>query len=214
MSHDTARTGPRASTGAMRIPFGRTRIAGDDVDRSRALGDVPLLTPSGEPLTLGVDAGPLLVVQFVRYFGCLPCQVYLRELDARASDLALVGARAIAVGGSADYQARWLYETGVRMPLFLDPGQELRRAVGFGDLTRRQLFAPRGMRNYASALLSGVRPQRPTSDMTKSPGIAILDAALAVRWTYEGTALGDYPPLETVLEAAALETMRSEPSRP
>ena len=99
------------------------------------------------------------------------------------------------------------------MPLFLDPGQELRRAVGFGSLTRRQLLAPRGIRNYASAVLAGVRPQRPTSDRAKSPGIAILDAALAVRWTYKGTALGDYLPLHTVLEATEFETMRAVLSR-
>jgi hypothetical protein len=196
------------------MDLGRNRIAGEDVGRSRALDEVLLLTVDGEQVTLGTFAGPTLVVQFVRYFGCLPCQVYLRELDDRASDLASVGARAIAVGGSAAYQACWLHETGVTMPLLLDPTQELRRLVGFGSLTRRQLLAPRGMHSYASALLSGVRPQRPTSDVTKSPGIVILDAALAVRWSYEGTALGDYPPLDTVLEAAALEAPRAVSSRP
>lgn len=65
------------------------------------------------------------------------------------------------------------------------------------------------MRSYASAVLSGVRPRRPTSDITKSPGIAILDAVLAVRWKYEGTALGDYPPLHAVLEAAAHESSQA-----
>jgi len=33
----------------------------------------------------------------------------------------------------------------------------------------------------------------------RSPGVAILDADLAIRWRYEGTALGDYPPIEAVL---------------
>lgn len=91
------------------------------------------------------------------------------------------------------------------MPLLLDPGQELRGAVGFGNLTGRQMGAPRGLRNYVSAVLSGVRPQRPTADVTKSLGIAILDSALAIRWTHEGTALGDYPPLKVVLQAATAE---------
>jgi peroxiredoxin len=176
------------------------------VERATAVADVALLTPDGERVTLAGYAGRALVVQFVRYFGCLPCQVYLRELDARATDLARIGARAIAVGGSAAYQAHWLRDTGVTVPLLLDPSQELRRAVGFGNLTRRQMLSRRGVRNYAAAVLSGVRPQRPTADVTKSPGIAILGPALDVRWTYEGTALGDYPHLDVVLEAAAIET--------
>lgn len=181
----------------------RRKVPGEGVGRGTALDEVLLLTPDGEPITLEDLAGSTLVVQFVRYFGCLPCQVYLRELDGRAGDLAALGARAIAVGGSADYQARWLQDTGVTMPLLLDPDQELRLAIGFGSLTRRQLLAPRGMRSYASALLAGVRPQRPTSDMTKSPGIAILGPSLDVRWTHEGTALGDYPPIDTLLAAVA-----------
>lgn len=57
------------------------------------------------------------------------------------------------------------------------------------------------MHNYLSAILAGVRPKRPTADAKRSPGIAIFDAGLDLRWTYEGTALGDYPPLEAVLAA-------------
>ena len=208
VSDHTAGTVSPAFTETMRMVVGQRGIRGDAVGPAMAIAEVPLFTADGNWATLRAYAGPLLVIQFVRYFGCLPCQVYLRELDVLAVELAALGARAIAVGGSADYQARWLRDNGVTMPLLLDPTQELRRAVGFGDLTRRQLLAPRGMRKYVAAVLSGVRPQRPTSDVTKSPEIAILDAALAVRWTYEGTALGDYPPLETVLEVAARERSR------
>jgi peroxiredoxin len=169
-----------------------------------ALAQIPLLTPDGEPLTLAAFQGTPVVIQFVRYFGCLPCQAYLRALDERTDELETSGARPIAVGGSADYQARWLRDTGVRMPLLLDPDQRLRDAVGFGSLSGRQLMAPRGLRTYAAAVLSGIRPQRITGDVRRSPGVAILGARLDVRWTYEGTALGDYPSLEEVLDAVVL----------
>jgi hypothetical protein len=171
-----------------------------------ALAHTPLLTPDGGPVTLAAYLGTPLVVQFVRYFGCLPCQAYLRALDERADALEAAGARPIAVGGSADYQARWLRDTGVRMPLLLDPDQRLREAVGFGSLSGRQLMAPRGLRTYAAAVLSGIRPQRITGDVRRSPGIAIVDASLEVRWTYEGTALGDYPSLDEVSAAVTLVT--------
>lgn len=168
------------------------------------LGDIPLLTPDGGPASLSAFAGTPLVIQLVRYFGCLPCQAYLRELDARAGAFAALGVTVIAVGGSAAYQARWLRDTGVAMPLLLDPAQQVRDAVGFGSLGVRQLVAPRGLRSYAAAILSGIRPQRITGDVMRSPGIAILDAAHDLRWTYEGTALGDYPSLDEVLDAARL----------
>ena len=91
----------------------------------------------------------------------------------------------------------------------LRSGRTVRRPRGrvekrFGSLSGRQLMAPRGLRKYAAAVLSGIRPQRITGDVMRSPGIAILDAAHLVRWTYEGTALGDYPALDEVLEAVRL----------
>lgn len=168
------------------------------------LDAVPLQTPDGEPASLAAFAGEALVIQLVRYFGCLPCQVYLRSLDAREADLARLGVRAVAVGGSADYQARWLQETGVTMPLLLDPAQRVRDLVGLENLSARQLLAPRGVRSYLGAVAAGVRPRRPTRDAMRSPGIAIADRAHVVRWVYRGTALGDYPPIELVIEAAGL----------
>lgn len=169
-----------------------------------SLADILLLTPDGEPASLDAFTGTPLVIQFVRYFGCLPCQAYLRALDERAGDLAAIGVKPIAVGGSADYQARWLRDGGVTMPLLLDPAQRLRDAVGFGSLSGRQLVAPRGLRSYAAAVLSGIRPQRITGDMMRSPGVAILDSTHDLRWTYEGAALGDYPSLDEVFDAVGL----------
>ncbi len=169
-----------------------------------ALADILLLTRKGEPASLAAFAGTALVIQFVRYFGCLPCQAYLRALDERGPEFAKVGAKPIAIGGFADYQARWLHDTGVAMPLLLDPGQRLRTAVEFGSLSDRQLVAPRGLWNYAAAVLSGIRPQRITGDVMRAPGIAILDATRDPKWTYEGAMLGDYPALDEVLDTVRL----------
>ena len=82
---------------------------------------IPLLTASGRTTTLAVYSGRTLVVQLVRYFGCLPRQEYLRELDRRKAELEAMGAVAVAVGSSADYQSRQLRESGIAMPLLLDP---------------------------------------------------------------------------------------------
>ncbi len=181
--------------------------------RQDAPGDIDFVTPHGEPDTLAHYAGPLLVIQLVRYFGCLPCRQYLEELDGRAQELEALGARALAIGGSADYQARWLAERGVRMPLLLDPEQRFREWVGMGELSSRQLMSVAGMRSYASAVRNGYRLQKPTQDRKKSPGVVVLSEELELLWTHEGKAMGDYPPLgdliATVTELATEQRDRA-----
>ncbi len=171
--------------------------------RQEAPANIGFITPHGEPDTLAHYAGPLLVVQLVRYFGCLPCQRYLEDLDGRAPELQALGARAVAIGGSADYQARWLLERGVKMPLLLDPEQRFREWAGMGDLSPRQAMSLTGMRNYVGAILAGYGLQRPTQDRQKSPGVVVLSGSLDLVWSYEGTALGDYPPVDALIATVA-----------
>ncbi len=165
------------------------------------LAEIPLLDPDGEPTSLGAQAGTFLVLQLVRYFGCLPCQQWLIELDHASTRLATLGARPVAVGGSADYQARWLRdEREVRTPLLLDPDQRLRDALQVGRIGSR-LLDPRGLASYGRAMRAGLRPQRITRDTVQAPGVVILDAQLNVRWRHVGKRIGDYPPLSAVLDA-------------
>ncbi len=72
------------------------------------LASIPLRTSHGAATTLGAIPGERLVVQFVRYYGCLPCQVYIGQLDAARDRFHDHGAEVVVIGGSADYQARWL----------------------------------------------------------------------------------------------------------
>ena len=163
--------------------------------------DTPLLTPDGGNSSLGdLAEGQWLVLQLVRYFGCLPCQEWLIALDEAAPDLAVLGVRTAAIGGSADYQARWLRDSrGVQMPLRLDPGHGLRDVLGAGEPLGVRLADPRGVAAYVGALARGVKPQRITSDTVRRPGVVVLDGALTVRWVHVGRRIGDYPPLGDVL---------------
>lgn len=165
-----------------------------------------LLTPEGAqaPLSSVLDHR-LVVVQLVRYFGCLPCQEWLVDLDRAAPRLAGHGVAVAAVGGSADYQAQWLRdERGVSMPLLLDPEQKFRDAVGAGKKLGLRLLNPKGAAAYGRSLRHGFRPQVITRDSVQSPGVVILDRNGGVCWQHVGTRIGDYPPIETV-EAAAVE---------
>lgn len=161
---------------------------------------IVLCDPEGEPVSFRDLAAHPLVVVLVRYFGCLPCQAFVQDVDAvleRFPD----GARVVAVGGSADYQARWLRDTkGVRMPLLLDPAQHVRALAELGNLSSRQLLSPRGGLNYARAMRRGLRPQKITRDTVRSPGVAIFGPDLDLIWTYEGEHLGDYPSVGELVE--------------
>ncbi len=162
--------------------------------------DLVLHRPDGSSVTLGeLLTAPLTVVQLVRYFGCLPCQDWLIQLDRAAPAWAPRGVGAIAVGGSADYQAQWLAsEQGVRIPLLLDPEHRLREGVGAAELLGAKLLDPRGAAAYVRSLRTGLRPQRITRDTTRSPGVVVLDRDGVVRWQYVGRRIGDYPPLDEV----------------
>lgn len=176
--------------------------------------ELSLDDPAGGSVRLGDLAHDgWLVIQLVRYFGCLPCQEWLIALDRAAADLDARGARPVAVGGSADYQARWLRDSrGVTMPLLLDPNQALRAAVGAGANLGLRLADPRGLAAYVGALRRGAQPQRITRDTVRSPAVVILDRSLRLRWAHVGSRIGDYPPLAVVLDA--LEALQPEQGAP
>ncbi|MDP3892989.1 redoxin domain-containing protein [Nocardioides sp.] len=172
---------------------------------TRVPRDLLLADPDGAPVRLG-DAlvTDLTVVQLVRYFGCLPCQEWLVELDRSVPSLdagpGTVGA--MAIGGSADYQAQWLRdERGVTLPLLLDPEQRVRDVVGAAKPLGWQMMNPKGAAAYARSLRNGFRPQGITRDTVRSPGVLVLDRDGGVRWAYVGTRIGDYPSLDAVRAA-------------
>lgn len=177
-----------------------------------SLASLVLADPDGQPVPLAELSGQLVVVQLVRYFGCLPCQEWLVGLDAASPTLAAHGARPIAIGGSADYQARWLRDhRRVAMTMLIDPDQQVRTALGVADLGVR-LADPRGLAAYATSLIHGFRPQRITRDTLRAPAVAILDHTLTVRWRFVGDRIGDYPSIETVLNAVDSTAGRRPPT--
>lgn len=168
--------------------------------------DLILAGPDGQPLRLGdvLSRSRLTVIQLVRYFGCLPCQEWCVDLDAEASTLAEGGIGVATIGGSADYQARWLREErGVSMPLLLDPEHRFREAVGAAAPLGVRMLNPKGAAAYVGALRRGYRPQAITKDTVRSPGVVILDATGRVLWQHVGRRIGDYPSVGRVLGAAA-----------
>lgn len=169
-------------------------------DQIRVSLNLALVDPDLIPVRLGDHlTARFTVVQLVRYFGCLPCQDWLLKLNRAAPTLASLHASAIAVGGSADYQARWLRdERGVQIPLLLDSEHQMRAAVEATKPLGIRMLDPRGIAAYARAMRDGLQPRGLTRDAVRTPGIVILDKTGTVRWQYLGNRVGDYPTLATV----------------
>lgn len=166
-----------------------------------ALADIRVQTSEGQEVRLGdlVDRPTILVIP--RYYGCLPCRDYLRQVSDRYGELEEAGVGALAVSVGAPHQARWLLDTyGIRFPLLLDPDRRLYEAL---DLPRRWWVGlnPRGWWNYTRAIARGNR-QGAIIEPNQLPGLAVLDAEANAVWVHRGRALGDYPPLERALAAA------------
>ncbi len=163
------------------------------------LADIHVRTAAGEEVRLGdvVDAPTILVIP--RYYGCLPCRDYLRQVSERLEEIRGVGWDALGISVGADHQARWLIEEkGIGFPLLVDPDRCVYDAL---ELPRRWWVGlnPRGWWNYARAIARGNRQGR-IVEPNQLPGLALLNAKADAIWVHRGRALGDYPKLDRVLD--------------
>lgn len=170
-----------------------------------ALADLEVQTVEGNHIRLGelVDRPTILVIP--RYYGCLPCRDYLRQVTERLDEVRNAGAGALGVSVGAAHQARWLIEErGIGFPLLVDPDRQVYDAL---DLPRKWWVSlnPRGWWNYVRAIAHGSRQGR-IIEPNQLPGLALLDADATAVWVHRGRALGDYPKLDRVLAELSRRT--------
>ncbi len=111
-----------------------------------------------------------------------------------------LGARVVAVGTGAAFQARQLMRDGMPFPCLVDADAALHRALGIGRVGFRALLDPATYANYWRAWRRGARQGRVTGDPSRLSGVAILDAGGSLRWRHVASTVGDYPPLASVVE--------------
>jgi len=167
-----------------------------------SLAEIEVLHPDGTAVRIGdlVDRPTILVIR--RYYGCLPCRDYLRQVADRYSEVRSGGGGAIGLSVGADFQAAWLIDhCKIPYPLLIDPERKVHAAI---ELRRRASVAlnRRGWAKYATAIARGNR-QGKVIDPIQAPGLTLLDATAETAWVHRGKALGDYPPLDEVLRRLA-----------
>lgn len=167
-------------------------------DRIRSAG---LVDVRGARVELSDVVTRPTVVPLVRYYGCMPCQAFLRALSGARDELDGLGVGVLGVGGAADYQAQHLMDHGVGFPLLLDPDHALYEALDVHRIHWWKLLSVFTWVKYFRAARRA-RQGRITGHVLQAPGIVILDQDLTVRFLYRGQTLGDYPPLADVIAAA------------
>jgi len=116
------------------------------------------------------------------------------------------GARVIAVGTGAVFQARRLRQDGMPFPCLVDETAGLHRALGIGRVSWRTVLMATTYLNYWRAWRRGARPGRVTGDPQRLSGVAVFDSAGRLRWIHRSRTIGDYPAVPTVL--AELDRLR------
>jgi AhpC/TSA antioxidant enzyme len=112
-----------------------------------------------------------------------------------------LGARVIAVGSGAAYQAQHLMATGIPFPCLVDEDARLYTALGIGRIAWHEWFKPGVWRNYLRAIGRGSRPGKVTGDPRRLSGVAIIDRQRHPQWVYRSQVPGDYPSIGAVLDA-------------
>lgn len=128
----------------------------------------------------------------------------LEQLATVYESIAESGCSVIGLAPATGYQAKRLMDESIPFPLFIDRNHAVGKRLGVGRQTLFHfLFSVRGWLRYLKAFLAGNWQRRMTGHYSNLPAICVVDAFGDVTYMYRGSGLGDYPPLEDVLDALA-----------
>jgi hypothetical protein len=125
----------------------------------------------------------------------------LTQLAAVHESISTRGGSVIGIAPASPAQAQRLMSESIPFDLYVDPYQLVSRRIGLGKQSLAHfLFSQSAWWRYLRAFLSGHWQRRITGHYSNVPGVVVVDANGEVRYSYEGTGLGDYPPPDAVLD--------------
>ena len=107
----------------------------------------------------------------------------------------------IGLAPAAPFQAKRLMAETVPFNLYLDPGQLVsHRIASRGQSLARFLFNLPAWWRYLRSFFAGHWQRHITGHYSNVPAICVVDADAQVTYAYTGKGIGDYPPLQIVLD--------------
>lgn len=168
--------------------------------------DVELRTAEGEPVLLSsLWEGKVLVLAFIRHFGCPQCKEMLAQLELVKPELVEKGLSLAVVTQGKPEETRVF--CGERIPgvtCLSDPERKAYRAYGLGRGKMRQtVLSWRVMRaNRILAKRKGWKPEMPPEgqDAFQMSGLFIIGPEGRIRLPYYYEDIADHPPVELLLQ--------------
>jgi len=115
-------------------------------------------------------------------------------------ELTANGAKILAVGTGAPFQAEHLMATEYDFECLVDPDRNLYRALGVEHIALNQWLRISTWRKYLRSR-GQAKQGRITGDPRQAPGVAVIDTDGVLRYLHRGVTLADYPALDEVLNA-------------
>jgi hypothetical protein len=126
----------------------------------------------------------------------------LTQLAAVHESVERHGGAVIGLAPAAPFQAERLMAETVPFDLYLDPDQLVSHRIRSGGQSfARFLFNLPAWWRYLKAFFAGHWQRQITGHYSNVPAICVVDADAQVTYAYTGTGIGDYPPLQIVLDA-------------
>jgi peroxiredoxin len=125
----------------------------------------------------------------------------LTQLAAVHESIEAEGGAVIGIAPASAAQAKQLMAESTPFTLLVDPDQRVSSRIGLGRQSfSRFVFNVHAWWRYLKAFFSGHSQRRITGHYSNVPGVCVVDATGEVTYVYKGTGLGDYPPLEAVVD--------------
>ena len=125
----------------------------------------------------------------------------LTQLAAVHESIEEKGGSVVGIAPASAEQADHLMRGSIPYRLFVDPDQLVSARIGMGKQSLSHfVFSLPAWWRYIKAFFSGHWQRRITGHISNVPGVCVVDADGEIAYAYRGTGLGDYPPVETVLD--------------
>lgn len=125
----------------------------------------------------------------------------LAQLAAVHESIVARGGDVIGMAPASARQAERLMSTSIPFELFIDPGQMVSARVGVGKQSLSHfVLSLSSWWRYLIAFFSGHWQHRITGHYSNLPGVVVVEADGTVVYIHRGTGLGDYPPLDSVVD--------------